>query len=676
MKLAIPHEELAEFSEETEPCRHQVLTMLRVMERLLAVNKGIGAAIERQAQTLGFSPKTLRAYYDDFRHTRDWRVLVNRQLFPERDKTQGAITGELRDLWHRLWEKNQRKGKPAYRQFQRLFISGQHGLARFPEIDPATMLPRGCTYRNLLRHRPDNFSTTAMREGLGAAMSKHGPMVLTTRVGLWVGSHMMIDDVKRDIKVLLLGQRGQTALIQELGVLDVFSGDRFAVHRRPMFLREDGVRDSVKEREMRWLIASVFRHTGWSRRGTEIPAEKGTAAIRKPLAKWLYENSGEKITVREPGMLGKEQVIAGYWGSGGGNPRHKAALESHHNLMQNEAGDLPAQVGHDRNPPEWLHGIEAVTNQVLEWICTLPPARAALFSVPMLEYWQALDLLTEIDERIAWRTDHKLEGWAKCGHTMVEFCRDLLADKWVTQEEFCTLSEREQQLLCSAAEAHPAFRRARALAPREVFQRGLAEFDRLSDPQLAMLFCDRNLGDDLRLPRTKRLTAHGTFELESNDAEPDAMFFRREVTTPDGGTRWLEERTEYTVAFNPFDRDSLFVYGQGADFIGTAPRIVRENAITISSGKGRQLGQRSHEKAVMLGKLRDRHAGTTELIAAMQRDNEAVLAEARAEVVRERIEQDQEEEEEPAAVPRDLAKPRSALGAIARALREQSSADF
>lgn len=623
MKLAIPPDDLAEFSEETEPCRQSVLLMLRVMARLLQCNgRGIGAAIEREAGMLGMSPKTLRGIYDKFRHTRDWRGLVNRTLFPR--KRSSAITAPVAELWQRVWEENQRKGLPAWRKFKRLWLSGQTGIVQMPEINPATMLPRGCTYRNLLRHRPDNFATAAMREGLGAAMNRFGPMVLTTRVGLWVGSHMMIDDVKRDLKVLLLGQRGQTALIQELGVLDVFSGDRFAVHRRPMFLREDGVRDSVKEKEMRWLIASVFRHTGWSRRGTEIPAEKGTAAIRAPLAKWLHEHSGGKITVREPGMLGKEQVIAGYWGSGGGNPRHKAPLESHHNLLQNEAGDLPAQVGHDRNPPEWLHGIEAITNQVLEWMRKLPPARAALFSVPMLEYWQALDLLAEIDERIAWRTDHKLEGWAQCGHTMVEFCRDLLADKWVSQEEFVTLTEREQQLLCAAAEAHPAFRRARALAPREVFQRGLADFDRLSDAQLAMLFCDRTLGDDLRLPRAKRLTANGVFELESNDAEPEAMQFRREVTTPGGGTLWLEERKDFTVAFNPFDRDQLWVYGDGANFIGTAPRIVRENAITISSGEGRELGRRSHEKAVMLAPLAARHADAARLIANMQRDNETV----------------------------------------------------
>lgn len=616
----IPPQDRAEFAVETEACRKEVFRLLRVMKRLLANDGKIGAKIAHEAQLLGWAEVTLRKYYDRFRHSGDWRTLIDRRRFPD-PLQRGCVPNEIIELFRKLVGENQRKDAPAYRELMRRYRAGVEvapGVA-WPEYDPETDGPRGCSLRNL-RRKLRAFEKVAMREGLGAALSKHGPKVLTTRVDLWVGSHLMIDDLLRDFEVLLL-PAGKRARIQELGILDLFSGDRFMVHRRPQFEREDGVKDSLKEKEMRYLVAAWARGVGYSPRGTEILSEGGTAVVRKELAQWLHQYSDSAISVRYPGQLGDEQAIAGYFGRGGGNPRHKPHLESVHNLLHNEAANLPAATGHDRNPPEWLHGLQAMTTQVVKWICELPLEKALLLRPAMAEYWQGLDLLAEIDWRIATRTDHELEGWVKLNHVRVEYCQDAINDVWIGPEQFAQLPQRSQEMLMQAAAAYPAFQRVRKLCPREVFVKGAQELVRMPDHVIALMFIDRDLGDDLRQKR--RLNADGMFEIQHQLADPEPMFFSREVVRPDGGVLRLEERHDYQAVLNPFDSEALWIYGPGGDVIGTAPRVQRASRIAAGS-MHQALGRRSHEISALLTPLRERHADAAQLVAELQEHNGAI----------------------------------------------------
>lgn len=574
--------------------------------------------VKRAGASIGLAPGTMRKYYDNFRHSQgDWTTLLDVRMAPLWGKEERAsLPGWLIDLWKRLCEENQRKVAPAHRRLIRMWQAGEPEGYTWPNYNPATKFPMGCSLGNLRNHKPTRIELTAMRDGLGAAMGEYGPMFLSTRVGLYVGSHYLIDDVLRDMKLLMLGGGGKIVRPQEFGVLDLLSGHRFAVHRRPYFKRADGTTDGVKEFEMRFLAANVFRNVGFSPRGTQIVMEAGTATIRAALAKWLFENSGGKISTRGPGTTGREQAIAGWVGSGGGNPRHKAALESHHNLLHNEAAFLPAATGHDRNPPEWLFGVERQTESLLKALRTLPPAVAAGLRAEMLEYWQGLACLRRIDEWIGEARDHELEGWVDCGHVRVDFCRDLIGDVWVTPEEFCALDGHAQQKLQAAAEAHPAFRRVVQLSRREVFTAGSGALERVPDHAWAMFFTDRELGDDLR-SKPKRLNANGDIELDDKGAAPGTLFFRREIACPGGGSRRLAEGEKFATVLNPFDTAQLWIYGERGDFLGTAPRKDRVSPLD-ERGIEIELGHRSHEKAVLLAPLRERHAGTERLIAEMQ----------------------------------------------------------
>jgi hypothetical protein len=645
MTLTVPNHEAAEFSNLPDDVRKEVYALIRVFAPLFDKRKRpahIGHYMNAAAAELGLSPRTLRNKYDALRNGTtkgvggekryfaplDWRILVN---YCKAQPVAASLPNEFIAFWKELCELNQRKCRPAYRFLvrgyqKRRFVMRNRVLTNCPgyaawPLAEANGLPAGWSYRNLMEHQPSKFERVAMREGLGKALAKHGPKVLSTRVGLWVGSHYFFDDVKRDFKALLIS-RNQMVNIQELGCLDYCSGDRFAVHRRPQY-EEDGRKNSLKERETRFLVASVLRNVGYSPRGTTMVTELGTAAIRDALAEFLYEHSDKLITRREPGIAGREQAIAGYWGRGGGNPRHKAPIESHHNLGQNEAGMLPAQTGHDRNPPEWLHGVEAITQSVCKGLATLARDRAELLMPGMLEYWQSLALLGGIDRLIAWRIDHNLEGWLECGHSTVEFRRHpQLEDQWLGPRELLALPAPERELIHSAAMLDARFRRARKLAPREVFACGSADLIRFPDHVIALMFCDDRLGEDLR--ETKRLNAEGCFDVSEKLAGPERMLFRgRSVVTPKNETIALDERAEYGVVLNPWDTSALWVYAPKGGFLGTAPRIVRQSQLDVG-GMQRALGEREHEIAQLLTPLRDRHANAAAEMLQLQEHNELV----------------------------------------------------
>jgi hypothetical protein len=630
--VALAIDDMAELAALPEKVRLEVRRWQRQVGCIEAEaeSRGRQKAVLRAATALGVSERTVWRKLSAWEESADWRVFINRAM----TRREGEkLPKDFVALFRRMCERNQRKSRPAWRELVRMWRRGEaiEGYAERPVEWKGSGLPKGWSYSNLMKaYRATDFELKAMREGLGAAISAYGPQVLKTRVGLWVGSHYLVDDVKRDMKLLLLGKGGQEVCPQELGVLDLFSGDRFAVHRRPMYLREDGVRDSIKEKEMRYLAAAVLRNTGYSPRGTEWVSELGTAALRSKIAAWMAVHSGGKISVREPGIQGREQAIAGWQGRGGGNPRHKAPLESHHNLIQNEAGSLLAQVGHDRNPPEWLHGIEAETERVLKLLRTLPPEMGAMLAVNMVEYWQGLDLLALIDEEIAWRTDHVLEGWEECGHVTLEFRRDAASQEWLTPMQLMTLSDGERAEFLAVARVDDACRRPRKLSPREVWRKGAGDLVRLPDHEIALLFCDRDLGDDLR--RVKRLTPDHDFEIQDRTVEPETMHFLGTVERPDGSTLLLEERVEHWVVLNPFDREALWVFRGDGSFVGTSARIRRAGMGSLSSpALDKQLGYRSKTLAAMTAPLIERHADMAARLEAMQLENAAVASGKRPE---------------------------------------------
>jgi hypothetical protein len=629
--LTIPAADTCEFSALPIEIRQEI-THWQLELRIVDKAKPRVRAMEAAARSMNVSYGSVRDTYYELRKRKDWRFLIN---LSKAKITSASVPVEILEEFRRRCEMNQRNSKAVHREMIRQWKSGRlthsptGSALPWPKSLNGGRHPNGCSYDNLMRlcrEKYRGFDLLAMREGLGRALSVHGHQVLTTRVGLWVGSHYLFDDLLRDMKTIWIA-RQQMVRIQELGVLDLYSAHRFMVHRRPKFEEEleNGKmkKNSVKESEMRFLVANTFRNIGYSPRGTVCVVEGGTAAIRKALAEFLHQHSGGLITVRGPGASGKEQVIAGYRGRGGGNPRHKAHLESLHNLLHNEAGSMLAATGHDRNPPEWLFGVEAITQGVCKALATLPAKRAGLLMTGMGEYWQTLDALSYFDQIVASRTDHDIEGWIKCGHVLTEYRMDPERDSWIPQVELAAMTPAQRGMLIAAAKADSRYVQARKMAPREVFAEGMDQLIKFPDHVIALMFCDDALGEDLRV--SKSLNSKRKFSIEDKYSDPEPMIFFGEIKTPSGEMVQLSETESYGVVLNPWDPTALWVYDRKGGFLGTSARQNRVNPLD-EAGMKHALGERSHANSLLLIPLRERHANAAAELLQLQEHNAAVMA--------------------------------------------------
>lgn len=319
-------------------------------------------------------------------------------------------------------------------------------IATTQPTDIRTGGPRGWGYRNLSRFAPTVRELRAARQG-GAAAGACGPFVFHTRKGLWVGSHYIIDDKDHDFFVNSFAER-QHGRPAELGSLDLFSAFKpFWVHRIQT-LRADGTKQGKPEILTRFLLAGLFHLHGYSPRGTVIVAEHGTAAVRERIMDILRMHTGGLITLQESGMEGDPAHIGQYPGIRRGNPRHKAALESRHNLEHNALGTVPGQTGPDvKRRPAQLAAMLDANADLLALRETLiragRPDLAEAVEFELLENTQFTDVLKAAYDRIGHTRDHKLEGWVECGHVRQEI---LIGETWVDQRVFTKGSPEQCEL--------------------------------------------------------------------------------------------------------------------------------------------------------------------------------------------------------------------------------------
>ncbi|MEN6533054.1 MAG: hypothetical protein ABFD89_05285 [Bryobacteraceae bacterium] len=547
-----------------------------LLDTLNASRGTLTTTLQQIARRMGVSYQTARRKYDSWRHAHhSIRALVNNAKIPQGNS---AVTAEFLEWFKGIVEDNQRKTKPAWRTFCRMWKRGE----TIPGMDntlPRHCLPPGFGYDNLAGKIRDVFATTAMRQGLGAAIAKCGPQIFSNRADLWLMSHMMIDDLWHDNFVVF--QR-QIVRVLELDALDAFSGNLITFGCKPRTQRPDGTFENLKERYARLLVAGVFVNTGYSPRGTWMMAELGTAAISEHVARVLYDRTGGLIRLRENGITGNEQAIIGWRGQGKGNPRFKAALESIRNLKHNELADartVPGQTGKDvEHRPEYLHGQLKDCEETLKAMAVLAmknPARARQLKLNLLDYHaDFLPLLMDVYREINQRTWHDLQGWHEIpGNCVIEYRTTPTSDRWLTDAEFSSLPEISKQLLLTAAAEDKRYLNTRKLSPAEVFDRHSQELIKLPPFVVGEL-----LGDDY----ARELEVVGAYFREFQDAElcPEPLRYESVIVTPDGQRQQLSDG-KYLVFANPFDLSHIFVHNARGVCLGVAPRVQRINPANL-----------------------------------------------------------------------------------------------
>jgi hypothetical protein len=624
----IPQADLAEFHHLPHAVQRRVRAVLAEVE---GIRPPLDLAWTMAGQRLGKSRQTMRRIYYQVR-AMGWRGALDGRVVAR--QAEGLPWAFVQEFRRRVETYQRNGGRSAYAALCADWTSGQV-IPGYEAVAPTDrrFFPEGWSYGNLMKAAQKagtKAQMVAARIGKAAA-APYLPKVFSTRVGLYVGSHFMFDDMWHDNFV---HWRGKAVRVLEFDGLDVFSGAKMDWLMKPRFERADGTQDGLKEAQMRSLLAKILGEIGYSPRGTELMAEHGTAAIREAIERLLHDRSGGLIRVRRSGMIGKEQAVAGWFhGFGGGNPRFKAPLESARNLYHNRFAALAAQTGLSPEVrPESTAGLLKYHDALMGAMAVLPAGILELLRLPLLTFEQfaqvALALYDAINrrgERPEYGT-HELEGWAQCGHIVTEYRLSGASDVWLPQGEFLALTAGEQAAITALVRADAErYARVRALSPREVFTAGRRDLVTLPEPVLAEIITGGVIEEG---PLARVLPVCGAyFEFKDQLLGPGDHRYSAEITELNGRIRELPHGEKYLAVIDPAGH-RLFIHDAKGRFLGVAGRDTR-----VQRGDDEALRHRFGEVTRRTGNalrpLSQRHAASGEATVADMRHNAGVIEAAR-----------------------------------------------
>lgn len=647
----------AEISHLPVAVRTEIDLLARVLKKALAARPKMeaykAAAAEMTAAGYPRSASTMRALAGLYAKSGfDWRVLVDERKVPHDDtRMPRAFILDTK----RRFEQHANSSRQAHVELIEDWRSGKPipGYLVSPEPDPYTDIPPGWSYENLMKVcKSTPFEKTAMRIGLGKAKAEHGPKNFNSRRHLWFLSDVMFDDVGHDGFIHIDTHR-QLCRVEQLGAYDVFSANYFEYGTKPQLKKFDPktqawMTDSLKESSMRLLLAKFLYLYGFSPRGTNLVVELGTATIRDATARILHDrikaiHGKALITVDKASWTGKKQIVEGmFLGSGGGNPRHKAPLESWHHLLHTASGSLPAQTGPDvARRPEQLHGILKASETLLKIAPFLSPWAQSKLKYPTLEYHtEFLPILREIINRINRRTDHEIEGWAACGFLTHEYRFHRGSQEWLSQQKFLELPDVQRSMLAEAIKHDNALQRPRRLSPHEVFEMHRHEAIPAPIGMIAEI-----LYADLAKPVACR---RSYFELEDQEISPEVLRYESRIRTTDGHEHELAPDT-YEVVINPFQPDDLWVYDAKGAFLGLARRDIPASRADASA-RGAKLARYNERFDDLAAPLKARHADLARKEMLRLKNNIEVVEGPQSEIEAQLLE---DREERSAAEPTD-----------------------
>ena len=591
----------------------------------------------RHSHVRGLSEASVRmAYYRWLAGNRNWVSLANRRRIGK-----ATCARQLSQTYKAYCERNQRSSKAAYDAWLRDIRAGKRidGIGDWadlwretyptetvPTVCPADFVPLGLTYRNMQRVGGlSRYEALASRQGAIAAL-RAAPSVYSTRVGLAVGAIFEFDDLTHD-NVIDVGNNVRGVRPQEFACLDVASAYKCAWGIKPEILKDDGTRERLKEREMRYLAAYVLTCVGYRPQGTIWILEHGTAAIRDEMRKAIATLTRDAVRFETSGILG-EQVHGGLWpGRGQGVPGIKAHLESSFNLVHNVAAALPAQTGSNsrETKPEQLAGIEKYHQDLLKASAALPEETQRRLMLPVLRLGEFQESIATLYKVIHDRRDHALEGWDAAGNT--EHCfRFSPAQPWMSiSGALAAVNDPAKKAILEQAILTIAERREVRMSPSEVWHRDAAKLTRLDHWANVPL-----LAGEERCVRRDRLTRKGELCFEDRYFGPGQHRFYPVVTTPDGRRELLSDRRDYALILTPYDPARIYVCEPGSLVcLGFAERMVPGSRIDLDS-MHRLMGKRAEVVGMLNEPIAERHQDEAQARQALMEHNDAVLVEAGA----------------------------------------------
>jgi hypothetical protein len=622
--ILIPQSELvSSYAPLKQSIKRELAIWLSFVDAMNSAGSRNARVVADYAAKIGRSQAHLRRKWTEFRQSSgDWKVFINRAKAGAQYWNTDRLVLPQTFIEHlrTIFPANQRKCRPAWRKLieqWRCWYRGEAcpipGYPECPPPDSHGKHPVGWSYRNLIRHRPDNYELAASRIGRASA-SQIRLHVFSSRVGLKVGQFIQIDDHPVNLKVNFVGQtRAMRPLL--LSALDVFSACDFAFGFKPtLWDAKTQTKKGLREIDTMWLIIQILTDFGYrtDEAGTTFILEHGTANVRGDFWERLARITNASVTVDRSGKFGQASFTGLFEGAVKGNYRHKASRESLWNLLDNELGDLPGQIGKDRDhTPEENHGLERYNQRLLQACAILPPERAAQLLFPVLEWNQFVGLALDAFHRINHRTTHELEGWERAGLTTTEWRLSEQFIDWQPIEAFQSLPAEQQSVVRALLENNINLSRPAKLSPMTVFQRGRAELTRVP----RVLYPDLVPQSEAREIPVK----NGLFEFQDQDISPDPLRYKAVVKgekLPSGET--------FLCYVNPFDPQALVACKADGSVIGEcglwdAPCRADIDAIQ------KKLGEAKQWESQALQKLGIRNIERATARAAMHAHNASVL---------------------------------------------------
>jgi len=563
--------------------RQLVLQRLSAMQRIASapnISKEIHRISLLHDGARGWSVSSMSGLWYKFWGSQGaWTVLLDKAKAGSKYWQQlndGGLPQAFREYLGEEWSANQ---KDKFRAFWigRLIPRWQawrrgdakaaiKGYDHCPEADPKTGLPPGWSYRNLksvANREAKAYHRKLIQIGSKKASEMSVP-ILSSREGVEVGQFPFYDDSWDDCKFLYKGKMIRTLSLHSL---DLASGCNVIRGFKPAVKDEKEVMEGLKSREMIYLVAAQFSTEGFHPNGTVMICEKQTATVSAEVESLLAQITDDKILVQRGPMGGGPGIAGLFNGRAAGTPRWKAPMESFHNIVRNRTASLlefPAQMGNNQriNGPEGLSKIEVMDEAMARAMQILPPDKQNLIKFNSLSFWEGMPVLNAIIELINTRTDHKLEGWRKCGH-YIPVVRSAVNMPWRPTAWLATLSEAEQRDWQMLLASDPLLTGEQPLSPRQVYNAGRGRLKKFTPIQTALLLT--SVGGD------ERPVDGGLLEVNCPDVDPDEpLRFGPIIRDLEGRERAMQIGDKWLVRVNPYKPEVAFLYNADGGFAGLA----------------------------------------------------------------------------------------------------------
>ncbi len=452
-----------------------------------------------------------------------------------------------------------------------------------PPPDAGKGEPAGFSIETFRRCQPTNYQKTLASQGTISAY-RSLPSILSTCVGTQYLEYIFTDDEKPDVNIRVLGfDRPMVPLC--FHALDRLTRFPFRPHVRLRWYDVDTkTHKALTQKEYVFYLIYLLCTEGYrtDAAGTTIIQEHGTACawnnqqLTTPDGFHSFQDALLALTgvrMDSSGLFNKPAFAELLYGpQSSGNPRFKAPIESSFHLWRIYSQHLIGQTGLSAEMmPEENHGIGKYEKRILKIAKDMPESfRDGLQS----NYCTGIEFVTAaemIRQALASRDDHKFEGWGQCGFVEpVWRWAEEAAGIWHSRRELADLPQNLREHALHQQKQNPMLSTIIPWSP------AIARASLLKDPHIAKL----NFSAAVHLVPTtwlKPVTVRDRHEIHlTEDLLPgEELIYLPELTTPRGRTEYLQPGDEVMVLLNPLMPESVLVYDQSFQFIGTIVRSIR-----------------------------------------------------------------------------------------------------